>query len=164
MGDRRPSWSCQTSRPAPQYTPQPHEAAWYRAFFVTAPPRNIAATNLQLAFPRKFVDSPNASSSSSFSNPCLINYIAFSSCAVACGVSLALAKESSEEMSPVLRISVTNDSDVSIHFQLEGKLIGPWVEELRQLSDTALLRNKTITLDLKKLWFTDLEGAGDRKS
>jgi RNA polymerase sigma-70 factor, ECF subfamily len=60
----------------------------------------------------------------------------------------------------VLRISVTSDSDVSIHFQLEGKLIGPWVEELRQLSDTALLRNKTITLDLKKLWFTDLEGAG----
>jgi RNA polymerase sigma-70 factor, ECF subfamily len=60
----------------------------------------------------------------------------------------------------VLRISVTSDSEVSIHFQLEGKLIGPWVEELRQLSDTALLRNKTITLDLKKLWFTDLEGAG----
>jgi len=60
----------------------------------------------------------------------------------------------------VLRISVTSDSDVSIHFQLEGKLIGPWVEELRQLSDTALLRNKTITLDLNKLWFTDLEGAG----
>jgi RNA polymerase sigma-70 factor (ECF subfamily) len=60
----------------------------------------------------------------------------------------------------VLRISVTSDSDVSIQFQLEGKLIGPWVEELRQLSNTALLRNKTITLDLKKLWFTDLEGAG----
>jgi hypothetical protein len=60
----------------------------------------------------------------------------------------------------VLRISVTSDSAVSIHFQLEGKLIGPWVEELRQLSNTALLGNKTITLDLKKLWFTDLEGAG----
>jgi len=60
----------------------------------------------------------------------------------------------------VLRISVTSDSEVSIHFQLEGKLIGPWVEELRQLSNTALLSNKTITLDLKRLWFTDLEGAG----
>jgi RNA polymerase sigma-70 factor (ECF subfamily) len=60
----------------------------------------------------------------------------------------------------VLRISVTSDSDVSIDFQLEGKLIGPWVEELRQLSNTALLGNKTVTLDLKKLWFTDLEGAG----
>lgn len=59
----------------------------------------------------------------------------------------------------MLRISVTSDSEVSIHFQLEGKLIGPWVEELRQLSNTALLSNKTITLDLKKLWFTDLEGA-----
>jgi RNA polymerase sigma-70 factor, ECF subfamily len=60
----------------------------------------------------------------------------------------------------VLRISVTSDSAVSIHFQLEGKLIGPWVDELRQLSNTALLSNKTITLDLNKLWFTDLEGAG----
>jgi RNA polymerase sigma-70 factor (ECF subfamily) len=60
----------------------------------------------------------------------------------------------------VLKISVTSDSDVSIHFQLEGKLIGPWVEELRQLSNTALLGNKTVTLDLNKLWFTDLEGAG----
>ena len=60
----------------------------------------------------------------------------------------------------MLRISVTSDSDVSIHFQLEGKLIGPWVEELRQLSNTALLANKAVTLDLKKLWFTDLPGAG----
>ena len=41
------------------------------------------------------------------------------------------------------------NSEVSIHFQLEGKLIGPWVEELRQLSNTALLGNKTVTLDLK---------------
>src|ERR1700691_5179402 len=100
MGDRRPSWSRPTSRPAPQYTPQPHEAAWYRAFFVTAPPRNIAATNLQLPLPRKFVDSPNVNSSLLFSNPCLINHIAFSACAVVCGISLALAKESSEETSP----------------------------------------------------------------
>jgi RNA polymerase sigma-70 factor, ECF subfamily len=60
----------------------------------------------------------------------------------------------------MLRISVTSDSDLSIDFQLEGKLIGPWVEELRQLSNAALLGNKTVTLDLKKLWFTDLEGAG----
>jgi RNA polymerase sigma-70 factor (ECF subfamily) len=43
---------------------------------------------------------------------------------------------------------------------LEGKLIGPWVEELRQLSNTALLGNKTVTLDLEKLWFADLAGAG----
>ena len=60
----------------------------------------------------------------------------------------------------MLRISVTSDSEVSIHFQLEGKLIGPWVDELRQLSNTALSENKTVTLDLKKLWFADLAGAG----
>jgi hypothetical protein len=59
----------------------------------------------------------------------------------------------------MLKISVTSDSDAAIHFQLEGKLIGPWVEELRQLSNDALSRNKTVTLDLEKLWFMDLRGA-----
>lgn len=59
----------------------------------------------------------------------------------------------------MLRISVTSNSDDAIHFQLEGKLIGPWVDELRQLSNDALSHNKRVTLDLKKLWFMDLRGA-----
>ena len=160
MGDRRPSWSCQTARPAPQYSPQPHEAAWYRAFFVTAPPRNIAATNLQLAAPTSVRGFSERYLKLVFLQSLPKQSHSLSSCAVVCGISLARAKESSEETSPVLRISVTSDSDVSIHFQLEGKLIGPWVEELRQLSNTALLGNKAVTLDLKKLWFTDLPGAG----
>jgi len=37
----------------PNTLTQPHEAAWYRAFFVTAPPRNIVATKLPLASPTK---------------------------------------------------------------------------------------------------------------
>jgi len=59
----------------------------------------------------------------------------------------------------VLRISVTSDSDLSVHFRLEGNLIGPWVEELRQLSNEALLQNRALTLDLEKLWFTNQQGA-----
>jgi hypothetical protein len=59
----------------------------------------------------------------------------------------------------VLRISITSSSDNAVRFQLEGKLIGPWVDELRQLSNDALSRNKMVTLDLKKLWFMDLRGA-----
>jgi ABC-type transporter Mla MlaB component len=58
----------------------------------------------------------------------------------------------------MLRISVISDSD-AIHFHLEGKLIGPWVEELRQLSNDALSQNKTVTLDLEKLWYIDPRGA-----
>lgn len=59
----------------------------------------------------------------------------------------------------MLRISVTSDSDEAIHIQLEGKLIGPWVEELRLLSNDALRQKKIVTLDLEKLWFMDLDGA-----
>jgi len=59
----------------------------------------------------------------------------------------------------VLRISIISSSDNAVRFQLEGKLIGPWVDELRQLSNDALSQNKMVTLDLKKLWFMDLRGA-----
>jgi hypothetical protein len=59
----------------------------------------------------------------------------------------------------VLKISVTCDSEVEVRFRLEGKLIGPWVEELRHLSNDVLARDKTVTLDLEKLWFMDQHGA-----
>ena len=59
----------------------------------------------------------------------------------------------------MLRISIISSSDNAVRFQLEGKLIGPWVDELRQLSNDALSQNKMVTLDLKKLWFMDLRGA-----
>ena len=32
----------------------------------------------------------------------------------------------------MLKISIISDSDQAIQFQLEGKLVGPWVEELRE--------------------------------
>lgn len=58
----------------------------------------------------------------------------------------------------MLKISVTNGLDKSIEFQLEGKLVGPWVDELRRLSDAALSEKKNISLDLKKVWFVDPQG------
>jgi len=57
----------------------------------------------------------------------------------------------------VLKISIS-DSEATLGLQLEGKLIGPWVDELRKLSDEALSRNKTVTLDLGKVWFADVRG------
>jgi ABC-type transporter Mla MlaB component len=59
----------------------------------------------------------------------------------------------------VLKISVIGDSDKAIEFALEGTLVGPWVDELGRLSQEALLQNKSLTLDLEKVWFVDTRGA-----
>ena len=37
----------------------------------------------------------------------------------------------------MLKISIISDSDQAIQFQLEGKLIGPWVEELQRLKNAS---------------------------
>jgi ABC-type transporter Mla MlaB component len=58
----------------------------------------------------------------------------------------------------VLKISIISDSDQAVEFQLEGKLVGPWVEELRKLSDEALSQQKNVSLDLEKVWFVDSRG------
>jgi ABC-type transporter Mla MlaB component len=59
----------------------------------------------------------------------------------------------------VLRISINPDSGKSIRLSVEGWLVGPWVEELRQQSEQALLEAETVTLDLEKLLFVDPAGA-----
>ena len=59
----------------------------------------------------------------------------------------------------MLKISVMCDSDQAIEFALEGKLVGPWVDELRRLSHEALSQNKLVSLNLEKVWFVDARGA-----
>ena len=58
----------------------------------------------------------------------------------------------------MLKISIISDSDQAIALQLEGKLVGPWVEELRKLSDEALSLQKSVSLDLERVWFVDSRG------
>lgn len=58
----------------------------------------------------------------------------------------------------MLKISIISDSDQAIQFQLEGKLIGPWVEELERLSDEALSHQKAVSLDLERVSFVDSRG------
>jgi ABC-type transporter Mla MlaB component len=58
----------------------------------------------------------------------------------------------------VLRISVITDSDQNTQLQIEGWLVGPWVEELRRLSNSTLSESKGLTLDLEKLFFADSDG------
>jgi len=59
----------------------------------------------------------------------------------------------------VLRISSNTNSDKSIRLSVEGWLVGPWVEELRQQSERALAESQSVTLDLEKLLFVDAHGA-----
>jgi hypothetical protein len=63
------------------------------------------------------------------------------------------------EDSAVLKISVIGDSDQAVEFALEGKIVGPWVDELQRLSQDALARNKSISLNLENVWFVDARGA-----
>jgi len=58
----------------------------------------------------------------------------------------------------VLKISIISDSNQTIQLQLEGKLVGPWVEELQRLSDEALSHQKAVSLDLEKVSFVDSRG------
>ena len=58
----------------------------------------------------------------------------------------------------MLKISVTSESVEATSFQLEGKLVGPWVEELRRLSVAALAKSEAVSLDLEKVWFVDSQG------
>lgn len=57
----------------------------------------------------------------------------------------------------MLRISTNHDSE-NLTLVLEGRLVGPWVNELRKEAKLALARAKPVTLDLEKLWFTDSGG------
>jgi ABC-type transporter Mla MlaB component len=59
----------------------------------------------------------------------------------------------------VLRISIIDDSEQSVRLVLEGRLVGPWVIELRKQSEQALSEAKNVTLDLGKVWFVDASGA-----
>ena len=58
----------------------------------------------------------------------------------------------------MLKISVIQESDQTIRLEVEGSLVGPWVDELRQQSDDGLLRSKNLTLDLERLRFIDSAG------
>ena len=59
----------------------------------------------------------------------------------------------------VLRISITDDSKENVRLVLEGRLVGPWVDELRKQSEQALSEAKTLTLDLAQVLFVDARGA-----
>ncbi|HKN35294.1 MAG TPA: STAS domain-containing protein [Terriglobales bacterium] len=69
----------------------------------------------------------------------------------------------------MLRISICDDSEQGVRLVLEGRLVGPWVGELRKQIEQALSQAKNVTLDLRKVSFVDPSGVallrelGDRQ-
>ena len=59
----------------------------------------------------------------------------------------------------MLKISEVFQSDAAITFKLEGKVLAPWVDELRRLCTEASRRSKHIHLDLDAVTFLDESGA-----
>ena len=58
----------------------------------------------------------------------------------------------------MLKISIISDSDQAITYHVEGRLVGPWVDELRRLGDEAFAQKKSLTLDLEGVRFADHNG------
>ena len=58
----------------------------------------------------------------------------------------------------MLKIVCHESADKSITLKLEGRVIGPWVEEVKRLSENILGSGGTLTFDLSEVSFVDREG------
>lgn len=60
----------------------------------------------------------------------------------------------------MLRITRFDQEDSETSLKLEGKLVGPWVEELRRVYQAEGSRPGSLRLDLSAVTFVDEEGLG----
>jgi ABC-type transporter Mla MlaB component len=58
----------------------------------------------------------------------------------------------------MLKIVVGERVGERITLQLEGQVVGPWVEELRRTCEPLLVSGHALTLDLSAVSFVDREG------
>jgi hypothetical protein len=58
----------------------------------------------------------------------------------------------------VLKITRLKPGSSSHSWKLEGRLVGPWVAELRQLAETELAGSGGLSLDVSDLSFADRGG------
>jgi anti-anti-sigma regulatory factor len=58
----------------------------------------------------------------------------------------------------MLKIMCGESATKSITLKLEGRVIGPWVEEVRRVSEKVLVSGAMLTLDLSEVTFVDREG------
>lgn len=55
----------------------------------------------------------------------------------------------------MLRISTIPSTNGAVTLRVEGRVIGPWVEELRRSCEDTLATNARLTLDLSAVSFID---------
>ena len=58
----------------------------------------------------------------------------------------------------MLRISLAVEGVRGITFRLEGRIVGPWVAELRQACEKVLEEKRSLTLDLSEVMFASRAG------
>lgn len=58
----------------------------------------------------------------------------------------------------MLKISESKRHERAITLQLEGQIIGPWVDELERVSEPLVSRGLALVLDLTEVVFVDAEG------
>lgn len=58
----------------------------------------------------------------------------------------------------MLKISEGRKNTQTITLQLEGRVVGPWVEELRQICEPLLADDARLALDLAEVSFADDSG------
>ena len=59
----------------------------------------------------------------------------------------------------MLRITQLVSEDRSLTLRLEGRVVGPWVEELERTCSSLLARHPSTTLELTGVAFLDADGA-----
>ena len=58
----------------------------------------------------------------------------------------------------MLKISQAEKANHSITLKLEGRVVGEWVGELRQVCETLLIEGRSLKLDLADVTFADASG------
>jgi len=58
----------------------------------------------------------------------------------------------------MLKISRSEPETQTVSWKLEGRLVGPWVAELRRLAETTLAESRGLVLDVSDVSFVDREG------
>ena len=58
----------------------------------------------------------------------------------------------------MLKISQAGQANHLVTLKLEGRVVGPWVGELRQVCEALLTEDRTLNLDLAEVTFADIDG------
>jgi len=58
----------------------------------------------------------------------------------------------------MLKISQAGKANYSVTLKLEGRVVGPWVDELRQVCGLIVSEGRKLKLDLAEVSFADVDG------